>query len=355
MDERLVSIIIPAHNAEVYCKQCIQTVLIHTTAPYELILVDNGSSDGVAELFDSIPGAKVIHTGQNLGFAGGVNRGIEVASGHPLLLNSDTLVPEGWLDRLRNALLRDDRIGMVGPRSNCVSGVQLISGLQLNSLETINSFSQQLAQENHEKYSPVRRLVGFCMLIRNTALAEVGLFDESYGIGNYEDDDYCIRMLRAGYELHMAEDAFVFHYGSRTFQEMGIADSNWEMLLEKNAALFKNKWQLSPHEQIDSYQQAYILVDKARQALESDDSIGAIRLYKEAIQIAPGYDIPYNDLATVVYNLGDVETAYRYLIRAVTLNPDNEDACSNLQKIGHILNRDQEVMDFLDTHPRSKK
>ena len=88
----MISIIIPAFNQLDYCRQCILSVQLHTPPPYKLILVDNGSTDGVAEYFDEVPGAHVIHARKNLGFAGGVNLGMAAAEGPVLLLNRDTLV-----------------------------------------------------------------------------------------------------------------------------------------------------------------------------------------------------------------------------------------------------------------------
>ena len=132
--ETPISIIIPAFNQLEYCRQCVQSILIHTQRPCRLILVDNGSTDGVSEYFDSVPGAMAVHAGRNLGFAGGVNLGLQHAEGHVLLLNSDTIVPRRWLERLEAALLCAEDIGIVGPRSNCVSGIQQIDGLELGSV-----------------------------------------------------------------------------------------------------------------------------------------------------------------------------------------------------------------------------
>ncbi|MCX5758136.1 MAG: glycosyltransferase family 2 protein, partial [Candidatus Hydrogenedentes bacterium] len=191
---KLVSIIIPAFNQLHYCRQCVESIVANTDGPYRLILVDNGSTDGVREYFDSVSGAIALHAEQNLGFAGGVNLGLARAEGHVLLLNSDTLVPPGWLGRLVNALESSDGIGMVGPLSNCVSGSQQLDGLSFTSTDEVHAFAGDLAQRNAGRLRDVARLVGFCLLIREEAFKAVGIFDESYGIGNFEDDDYCLRV-----------------------------------------------------------------------------------------------------------------------------------------------------------------
>jgi tetratricopeptide (TPR) repeat protein len=329
-----VSIIIPAYNQLDYCRQCIQSILMNTDRPYRLVLVDNGSTDGVGEFFDSISGATVIHTGRNLGFAGGVNRGLEEAEGHVLLLNSDTLVPRGWLGRLENALESAADIGIVGPRSNCVSGSQQIDGLEFTSLDEINAFAGELAAKHPGQLRDVARLVGFCMLIRDEAIQKIGLFDEAYGVGNFEDDDYCLRALRAGYRLCVAEDAFVFHYGSRTFLGMGMTGDAWDGLFKRNEQLFAEKWAVSPEERSDAIQASRQHNRRAREAAETGDWAGALRCFKQAIETAPHDDQNYSDLGVVLWRMGDTDRARGYFQRALRLNPDNECARENLRALG---------------------
>ncbi len=328
----MISIVIPAFNQLEYCRQCVQSILLHTEIPYRLVLVDNGSTDGVAEYFDSVPGATVLHAGKNLGFAGGVNLGMKHAEGHVLLLNSDTIVPGGWLSRLERALLQAPDIGMVGPMSNCVSGSQLMDGLEFTSMEEINAFSNTLAAQKAGRLRDVARLVGFCLLIRDTVVREVGLFDEAYGLGNFEDDDYCLRTLRAGYRLCVAEDCFVFHYGSRTFLSMGIVDERWTGLLEQNERLFQEKWRARPEERCDALQQSRQINRQARQRLEAGDAAGALRLYRDAIQLAPFYEMNYNDLGVVLWKLQEYVRACECFEKAVRLNPEFHDARENLRE-----------------------
>ncbi len=334
-----VSIIIPAFNQLAYCRQCVASVLMHTTYPYRLILVDNGSNDGVAEFFDAVPDAVVVHAGENRGFAGGVNLGLQHAEGHILLLNSDTIVPRGWLERLVTALESDPHIGMVGPMSNCVSGSQQIDGLVLSDLEEINACADERALTHAGKLRDVARLVGFCLLIRAETAAAVGRFDETYGVGNFEDDDYCLRVLRAGYRLCVAEDAFVFHYGGRTFLGMGIVDDAWRDLIARNEKTFHEKWSVRPEERSDVVQQSREYNRRAAAALNEGDYVEAIRQYKAAIEVAPAYDLNYNDLGVALWRMGEHARAYDQFTRALRLNPENADARENLRIAAHALGR----------------
>ena len=99
---------------------------------------------------------------------------------------------------------------MVGPRSNCVSGGQQIDGLEFASMTEVEAFSQDLAQRCQGRVRDTDRLVAFCVLIRDEVRQRAGGLDERYGLGNFEDDDYCLRVRQAGYRLCVAEDAFVF-------------------------------------------------------------------------------------------------------------------------------------------------
>jgi GT2 family glycosyltransferase len=334
-----VSIIIPAFNQVEYCRQCLHTLLDNTDGDYKLILVDNGSTDGVGELFDSIPGAVVEHAPQNLGFAAGINLGLRHAEGHALLLNSDTLLPPGWLGRMVAALESDPAIGMVGPRSNCVSGSQLIEGLNFDQMDAINAYALQRAAEHHGELRDVARLVGFCLLIRDSVWQTLGGLDEQYGIGNYEDDDYCVRVLRAGHRLCVAEDSFVFHYGSRTFLGMGIHDDAWRELLSLNEQTFAEKWQVAPEERSDAIQEARQHLREAAALLEAGDAAGALRKCIAAQKAAPSLGQVYNDLGAILWGIGRHDEAVRNFERAMQLSPGSSEAQQNYQDACAALGR----------------
>lgn len=336
-----VSIVIPAHNQLDYCRQCIESIRRSTDYPYRLILVDNGSTDGVEQYFDRVPGATVVHAGRNAGFPAGANLGLAHVQGHALLLNSDTVVPRGWLGRLVAALDRDPRIGLVGPMSNCVSGAQYIEGLDLNSIEAIDAYSERLARKNAGNLLDCDRLVGFCLLIRDTALRDVGLLDESFGIGNFEDDDYCLRVRRAGYRVCIAQDCFVFHYGSRTFQALGFGAREYRDLLARNEARFREKWKLKDDSIAHALQVSIQLNEAGTARYRKGDFAGALRLLLQAISVCPTFEQNYNDLGVVLWEMGEHERAIESFRRAARLNPNHTAAKENLQacepyRPGHV-------------------
>lgn len=342
-----IDIVIPAFNQLHYCQQCVSTILQNTTRPYRLILVDNGSTDGVAAFFDSVPDATVIHHETNRGFAGGVNAGIAASTGDVLLLNSDTLVPKGWLEQLENALYRDPSIGIAGPMSNCVSGAQEIPGLDFANMEEIDAFAARHAQSHLGQWKPVERLVGFCMLIRRAVVNALGGFDESFGIGNFEDDDYCLRARRAGWQLAMAEDAFVFHYGNRTFAGMGIAGADWDDLMGRNQRYFIEKWTAAVQDDPERVAVSLAANREAQEAWRRGDAAEALRHFLRAIEAAPNFEINYNDFGAVLWELGERGRAYEQFARALRLRPKYVEARTNLLSAAAALDRMEDARALL--------
>ncbi|HUW59870.1 MAG TPA: glycosyltransferase [Candidatus Bathyarchaeia archaeon] len=347
-----VSIIIPAFNQLEFCRQCVEMLLRTTTPPYKLILVDNGSTDGVGEYFDSVAGAGVIRAGENRGFAGGVNLGLERAEGHAVLLNSDTLTPTGWLDRLTAALESSSDIGLIGPMTNYAAGAQCIPNLVFDSMEGVEAYSRHLAETERGHVRDVPKLVGFCMMIRKDAREKIGVFDEAFGIGNYEDDDYCMRAICAGYRVCIALDTFVFHYGSRTFAGMGITDEKWRDLRDSNERRFLDKWR-DARPDSEAAMKSRRLAGRARSAARRGDLVGAANLYAQAISAYPLDAQNHNDVGAVLWHLNMRDTAISYFKAALKLKPDYAEARENLRDAATAMGKLDEVADLLeDVEPR---
>ena len=155
-----------------------------------------------------------------------------------LLLNNDTLVTTGWLGRMLRVMYSDPGIALVGPCSNNVSGEQQVP-VRYTALEDLDGFAWDWGKEQAGARADTDRLVGFCLLIRREALETVGLLDERFGIGCFDDDDYCLRVRRAEMRAVNAADAFVHHFGARTFSGSGV---DYAALMRRNQRLFEEKW-----------------------------------------------------------------------------------------------------------------
>lgn len=242
------SIIILSYNTLELTQLCIDSIRRHTAPElYELIVVDNGSTDGSAEWLAEQPELLLIANGENRGFPAGCNEGARLASGDSLLLlNSDTVVTESWLENLRTALFSADNIGAVGcVTNNCANGQKIDT--HYSTLQEMEEWAASFNVSNPAKWHPYMTLVGFCLLIRRTAYADVGELDEALSPGNFEDDDICLRLRAAGYETLLCEDVFIHHFGSASFKKLGAAEKlaakeKYERLLAKNFAYMCAKW-----------------------------------------------------------------------------------------------------------------
>lgn len=224
-DHGTTSIIIPVCNQLPYTRQCLG--LLAATCPQaDVIVVDNGSTDGSGGWLDEWShgdNRHVEHLGTNEGFAKACNVGMELAdeSDNLVLLNNDTLPAEGWLDRLLDCLHSAPEVGLAGPVSNNVSGPQKVP-VPYNTLGEVEGFSWDWGMAHAGERARLDRLVGFCLAIKREVYERVGPLDEQFGLGTFEDDDYCLRARQAGYTNMVARDCFMHHFGSMTFKGEGL-------------------------------------------------------------------------------------------------------------------------------------
>ena len=138
-----------------------------------------------------------------------------------------------------NALNPQSKIALVGPMSNYAPPPQLVEEVPYRDLTELHLFARQWRDQHRGKWMRVRKLSGFCILMKRAVYEAIGGLDEQFGLGFFDDDDLAERARRAGFELAVACDLFVHHFGSRTFAGNGV---DAEKLLDANAAKFAAKW-----------------------------------------------------------------------------------------------------------------
>ena len=238
------SVVIPCHNGVELTRACIESLLGQTTPPIEILVVDNASSDGTAELGKLAPSVRVIPLDSNRGFAGGVNAGLREAQGTTILIvNNDTLAADNLLDALHDVLDSDSNIGACGPVSNHVKGdAHLMIGEFGRDADNRSALASEL-QATAPLLQDADTLAGLCLLIRKTTQREIGWFDERFGHGNYEDDDFCLRLRLHGYRLAIARRAFLHHEGHATFKSLGL---DLKEQIAQRLRQFGDKWRDHP-------------------------------------------------------------------------------------------------------------
>lgn len=244
------SIIILSYNTLELLQLCIASIREFTEAgTYEIIVVENASKDGSIEWLKAQTGLTCIYNEENQGFPGGCNQGLEIAAGTELLLlNSDTIVTKDWLKNLRFALYSSPKVGAVSCVTNHCSNNQRID-VSYESIEAMLAFAADYNRSNPALWEKRTKLVGFCFLFKREVFERVGFLDVRFNPGNYEDDDYSLRILRAGYDLLLCRDTFIHHYGGASFEKKLAVRNAAEMEERYNAALMRNhkiffeKWQ----------------------------------------------------------------------------------------------------------------
>jgi GT2 family glycosyltransferase len=229
---RSVDIVIPVYKGEAETRACVESVLAAPLATgHEVIVIDDASpepaiSAWLAHLAGSGRITLLAHS-QNRGFVATANEGMTL---HPerdvVLLNSDTEVAPGWLDRLAAHARREPTIGTVTPFSNNATICSYPRTLERNDMPTgatTASLDAAFARANAGLSADIPTAVGFCMFITRECIAKVGLFDEArYGAGYGEEVDFCMRAARAGFRHVIAADVFVRHAGEVSFGNSGV-------------------------------------------------------------------------------------------------------------------------------------
>jgi len=342
------SIVIVAYNELKYTKFCIESVLKYTQFPYKLVLVDNGSTDGTEDYFRSMDGAVVIRNETNAGFPCGANAGLRAADGaYMVLLNNDTIVTDGWLTKLVQAAESDETVGLVGPLTNHSKGAQLLERREFGDRREIEEYAERVASRNAGQWRVTNGLAGFCMLIKREVVERIGYLDERFGIGNFEDDDYCVRARQAGFDLLIAMDCFIYHFGERTFLALGIEGEGWLTLLRENEGLFREKWGQALKEGERRSAAAAKLVAQGHQLLEQGDYLEALRAFVKALKEDPLSDTAHAGSGVALCKLGKKQEAYESFKRALRINPDFEKAARDLMAIAAELDKEAEAADFL--------
>jgi GT2 family glycosyltransferase len=224
-----VAVVVLNFNGLTDTLNCFASLAALDYTPLSLILVDNGSLiDPAAEVQRRFPHVQVMHTGSNLGYAGGNNRGIEraLANGaeYVLILNNDTLVAPRMITALVNTFAREPSLGVLGPVINFMDEPQTVmtDGVRFNPGPGTEFFQRVPVPVQHEERPPTQVDIvnGCCLMARATVFRTIGAFDERLFI-IHEESDFCLRALRAGFQCAVLGETLVWHKGSSSFDRSG--------------------------------------------------------------------------------------------------------------------------------------
>lgn len=244
-----VDVVVCVHNALDDVQQCLDSLLLsdYPSERLRIILIDDGSESETAEFLRSFSAKKsrilLNRVSKATGYTRAANRGVRLSTAEIIcLLNSDTIVPPGWLKKLIRYFSCDPYLGLVGPLSNAATWqsvprvVEPDGRFSINELPIgldIQAMDQRLEQAAKiDNVTPrVPLLNGFCMAVRRVVFEDIGDFDEqSFPKGYGEENDFCFRATDAGYSIALACDTYVYHaksksYGTKTRNDLSRAGS----------------------------------------------------------------------------------------------------------------------------------
>lgn len=246
MDKVRVDVIIPVYNALNDLKLCVESLkrCVDFTKDRVIIVNDCSPDEKVKPYLESIESEQfiVLNNKNNSGFSASVNNGMKYSESDVILLNSDTVVTTGWIDKIYECAYSEEYIATVTPFSNSATICSLPKYCQDNELplERVEDSAKVLEKISKNEHPRIPVAHGFCMFIKRSVIEKVGLFNaEVFQRGYGEENDFCYRCEQYGYKHVICDNAFVYHKGTASFsnaQKAKLIDSHSQWLRKKYPA-----------------------------------------------------------------------------------------------------------------------
>ena len=248
MKKNKVTVVVPVYADWESLKGCINSIKKYVGPEHNIILINDCGpeadilEENINEIIKKRPNYKYYRNSKNLGFLKTCNRAVfelDKSNNDILLLNSDTKLTEGFLEEMLDVLSNDNKIGAVSPRSNnaTIATVPLSSAPEKGigpekSYKLFKALKKRLP-----RYNEIPTALGFCVLIRRTVIDKYGLFDEVFGKGYGEENDFSMRIKQGGYISVLSNWSYVFHMEARSFTMKTKLE-----LIKKNRAILDKRY-----------------------------------------------------------------------------------------------------------------
>src|SRR5438034_2108681 len=226
-------VIVCVHNALEDVRRCLASIVEHRSPQLNMLILVNDGSDAqtasyLRQFAEDHVETLLLENPQPSGYTKAANRGLAAGEAeYAILLNSDTIVTPGWIDRLIACGESDPSIGIIGPLSNAASWQSVPERYsakgdwavnELPPWSSLDRVSRIFSILHAPRYPRVPLVNGFCFAIKGTVIDAIGLLDEELFPNGYgEENDYCLRAGRAGFSAAIADDCYLFHAKSRSY------------------------------------------------------------------------------------------------------------------------------------------
>ena len=242
-----VSIVIPVLNKLHFTKQCLADIFSTAYDDLEIIVIDNGSSDGTNEFIRNLSKITLISNEENLGCAKSWNQGVRRSSGDWIvILNNDVRLPSNWLINLINKA-KQESIDVLSP------GIR--EGVLNYDFECYAENYMSRMGKAYRNWTPN----GACFAVSKSVFKNVGFFDENFEIGQYEDADFFRRCKSAKLKMGNSGCSFIHHFGSTT--QNIITNNGSANYAKKNQQYHRNKWKIGLMKRnIERYREKILMI-----------------------------------------------------------------------------------------------
>ena len=228
-------IILPTCGDLKLVRDCVESLIRSTSYPYRLIVVYNSSQKEAIEYLKGLGSSgkieiKIIEPGENLGWIRSINKALEVSkdSKYVCFQNDDTIFTEGWLEEMVYIFEKYQDVGIANPEWEKPDGVRIDEYAKL-----IKKYKGQTIDTDWCR--------GHSFFVRREVIEKIGGLDTAYLPGYYDDRDYSLKAIKAGYRCVRAKAAFVYHIRNATMNRM-VGEETTRNLNEKNSKIFYKKW-----------------------------------------------------------------------------------------------------------------
>jgi len=213
-------IVVPVWNKKEMTKQCLDSIFANTHCGYSIIIIDNASDLPTRIYLDEVKAkypdkVTLIRNQENIGNTKAANQGMRASrADYVCILDNDTLVFDDWLNEMIRVSESSKEIGIVSPYNN--------SGKKKPWDKSYRLYAKEMTAGKQGQYVETAAAIGFCYLIKREVINKIGVWDERFSPGYFEDTEYCLRAKDAGYKSVFAKGAFVFHFEHASFKKRGF-------------------------------------------------------------------------------------------------------------------------------------
>ncbi len=231
-------IIMVTWNEPEMTARALESIKLNANHPYRLIVVDNASDMETVDFLEQAARSGefgemvLIRNAENRGWVKGANQGLLCSEApYVCLVNNDILAGPGWLRNMIRTMEALPDVGLANPRGDIPK--------ENERVVDVDTYARELAVSQAGRFTELDFCSGYCLMIRRAVIEKIGVFDEVYETGYYEDNDYSRRAVQTGYHCIRCHDAFVLHVGGKSFGKM---PERKRQLVERNRAIFEQRW-----------------------------------------------------------------------------------------------------------------